>query len=52
MRSVWERWGILTDAMNMPNKPPMPKPMTPDMTLFAKQFSIAPVNLIPLELAI
>lgn len=26
--------------MNMPNNPPMPNPITPDMTLLVQQFSM------------
>jgi hypothetical protein len=30
----------LTDAMNIPKRPPIPKPMTPDIADFPKQDSI------------
>lgn len=33
--------GQRTEAMNMPNRPPMPKPMTPDMTDLPRHDSIA-----------
>jgi len=33
--------GQRTEAMNMPNRPPMPKPITPDMTDLPRHDSIA-----------
>lgn len=41
MSVIWERMGLLlTDAMNMPNMPPRPKPATPAMAVLTKHDSI------------
>lgn len=37
-----DEWGEeRTEAMNMPKRPPIPKPMTPDMTDLPRQDSMA-----------